>query len=92
MRELEQAIRRILLTNQYDGDHSRQQNGLRDLLIDGIDHGSLDAQTLLGGYCGLLYQRLGTLEHVARRTGLDRRTVRKYIQLQQEEGDYANSP
>ena len=92
VRELEQAIRRILLTNQYSGSHSRQQNGLRDLLIDGIDRGSLDAQTLLGGYCELLYQRLGTLENVARRTGLDRRTVRKYIQLQQEEGDYANSP
>jgi transposase len=28
----------------------------------------------------LLYRELGTLEAVARRTGLDRRTVKKYVQ------------
>jgi hypothetical protein len=32
-------------------------------------------------YCGLLYRRFGTYEDVARTTGLDRRTVKKYVLL-----------
>jgi len=38
------------------------------------------AQNLIKGYCFLLYQRYGTFEEVSRRAGLDRRTVKKYIQ------------
>lgn len=83
VRELEQAVRRILLTNHYTGDGSGQQAGLHDLLTGGMHQGTLDAQTLLAGYCTLLYERFGTFEEVARRTGLDRRTARKYIHLQE---------
>ena len=43
-----------------------------------IEAGRLSAQDLLGHYCALLYQRLGTYAEVAERTGLDRRTARKY--------------
>jgi hypothetical protein len=39
----------------------------------------MDAQTLMARYCHLLHRRHGTFEAVARRTGLDRRTVKKYI-------------
>jgi two-component system, NtrC family, response regulator HydG len=31
------------------------------------------------GYCALLYERFGTYEEVARRAGLDRRTVKKHV-------------
>ena len=82
VRELEQAVRRILLTKQYRGDCAGNKSGLRDLLVTGIDEGSLDAQTLMAQYCRLLHQRLGTYEEVAKRTGLDRRTVRKYIHIE----------
>jgi DNA-binding transcriptional regulator LsrR (DeoR family) len=51
------------------------------MMITGIDQGNMDAQTLLAQYCTLLHQRFGTYEEVARRTGLDRRTVRKYVHL-----------
>ncbi|MGB4599574.1 MAG: sigma 54-interacting transcriptional regulator [Trichlorobacter sp.] len=85
VRELEQAVRRILLTNRYTGDRSGQRAGLQDLLMDGINQGNLDAQTLLAHYCTMLYQRFGTYEEVARRTGLDRRTARKYIHIQEGE-------
>jgi DNA-binding transcriptional regulator LsrR (DeoR family) len=44
-----------------------------------IDAGTLDAQQLLAGYCRLLYQRHHSYEEVARRTNLDRRTVKKYL-------------
>jgi hypothetical protein len=39
----------------------------------------MNADALLAGYCALLHQRLGVYEEVARRTGLDRRTVKAYI-------------
>lgn len=81
VRELEQAVRRILLTHHYRGDCSGIKSGLRDLLVKGIDEGNLDAQTLMANYCRLLHQRVGTYEEVAKITGLDRRTVRKYIMM-----------
>jgi ActR/RegA family two-component response regulator len=41
--------------------------------------GKLDADALLAGYCRLLYERHGNYEEVARRTNLDRRTVKAYL-------------
>jgi transcriptional regulator with PAS, ATPase and Fis domain len=80
VRELEQAIRRILLTGSYQGDYKTIAPDLCRGLQDGIANGALEAEALLAGYCALLYQRLGVYEEVARRTGLDRRTVKAYIQ------------
>jgi len=80
VRELEQAVRRILLTKHYAGDHKAVAPDLRSQLAAGIDHGTLDADTLLSGYCRLLYERHGTYEEVARRTKLDRRTVKAYLE------------
>jgi hypothetical protein len=39
----------------------------------------LSAKDLLGRYCAMLYRELGTYAEVAARTGLDRRTARKYV-------------
>ena len=77
VRELEQAVRRILLTRAYAGQ--RQNPDLKAALQSGIESGTLDAETLLSGYCTLLHQRHGTFEEVSRRTKLDRRTVKKYV-------------
>lgn len=80
VRELEQAVRRIMLTKQYEGDLvGRTAPDVQAGLLAGIEGGSLDAEALLSAYCTLLYQRHGTYEEVARRTQLDRRTVKKYI-------------
>jgi DNA-binding NtrC family response regulator len=80
VRELEQAVKRIIIT----GRCQRQENGVSekrspDQLLEGISGGTLDAEKLLAQYCSLLYSRFGTYEEVARRTRLDRRTVKKYI-------------
>jgi DNA-binding NtrC family response regulator len=80
VRELEQAVRRILLTRTYSGATQAIAPDLCRRLQSGIADGKLDADTLLSGYCALLYQRLGSYEKVARRTGLDRRTAKAYIQ------------
>ena len=80
VRELEQAVRRILLTRQYQGDFKAVAPDLRTQLLRGIDDGELDADDVLSAYCTLLNERYGTYEEVARRTNLDRRTVKRYIQ------------
>ena len=80
VRELEQAVRRIILTQHYRGDATSPAPDVRAQLLTEVEAGTLDAQTLLAKYCHLLYLRHGTYEEVARRAGLDRRTVKKYIQ------------
>jgi transcriptional regulator with PAS, ATPase and Fis domain len=80
VRELEQAVRRILLTGHYRGDHSAVAPDLSAQMVTGIEAGSVNAQQLLTRYCALLHERFGTYEEVSRRTGLDRRTVKKYIE------------
>jgi len=79
VRELEQATRRILLNRDYKGDMSSVSLSLKDRLHKEIEEESLNAQELLSSYCNILYQRHGTFLEVSRITGLDRRTVKKYI-------------
>ena len=81
VRELEQCVRRIILSRGYEGDRAlAASDDLAGHLKRGIETGGMDAQHLLSGYCAMLYRRFGTFEEVARRTNLDRRTVKKYIQ------------
>jgi DNA-binding NtrC family response regulator len=81
VRELEQCVRRVLLTRRYAGDRSVPANlPLREgderlLEVAGDD----TARALLVRYCKALYARHGTYEEVARRTALDRRTVKAYV-------------
>ena len=79
VRELEQAVRRILLTGDYTGSAYPKSAGVREQLVAGIEAGTLDADALLAGYCKVLHEREGTYEAVARRTNLDRRTVKSYL-------------
>lgn len=76
VRELEQAVRSLLLTGQFET--SVHQSGSPDWETEARG-GSLTATELLSGYCRMLYQQLGSYEAVARRTDLDRRTVKKYV-------------
>ncbi len=88
VRELEQAVRRVLLTNHYQGDTCEIPTGLQGRLHQGIEEGGLNAQEILAAYCTLLYQRCGTYEEVARKTKLDRRTVKKYIRITNREKNH----
>ncbi|MDY0312884.1 MAG: sigma 54-interacting transcriptional regulator [Desulfobacterales bacterium] len=84
VRELEQCVRRVLLRRGYEGDIGPTAPDLESHLAEGIARGDIAAADLVSGYCTLLYRRHGTFEEVARRTGLDRRTVKKYIVGQEE--------
>lgn len=80
VRELEQCVRRVLLKRQYEGDTLPAAIGGEESLHRILLNGNFTAQQLLSTYCSLLYKQLGTYESVAKRTGLDRRTVKKYIE------------
>jgi len=75
VRELEQALRRILLTGTYAGDTTAE--GIAD--EEPLAVGSLTAKQLVEKYCRDLYDTYGNYGEVARRTGLDWRTVKKNI-------------
>ncbi len=79
VRELEQCVRRILLNESYDSDPARVMD-FADWLAKGVKQGRFDMQGLISGYCCCLYERWGTYEAVARKTKVDSRTVKRYIQ------------
>ena len=80
VRELEQCVRRILLKQGYEGDSGKNGRGdsTMQLLID-MEQGTITIRELSSLYCKQLHQRLGSYEAVARKVGIDRRTVKKYI-------------
>jgi hypothetical protein len=51
-----------------------------DSFLQAVREGELDASQLVGGYCWRLQRRHGSYEAVGRITGLDRRTVKKYME------------
>jgi transcriptional regulator of acetoin/glycerol metabolism len=78
VRELEQCVRRVLLTQSCAPD-TRGRVDESDGLFGALASGNLTADELVARYCALLYARHGTYVEVAKVTGLDRRTVRKYV-------------
>jgi transcriptional regulator of acetoin/glycerol metabolism len=80
VRELEQAVRRILLTGRYVPEIARVGADADEVLIEQLRAGELTAAELLARYSAMLHRRLGTYAEVAKRTGLDPRTTRKYVE------------
>jgi len=80
VRELSQCVRRVIIRGAYEGDQITAQAGPTDQLAQDMRAGRLTAEQLQARYCALLYERLGTYEEVARRTDLDRRTVKRYLE------------
>jgi len=80
VRELEQCVRRVLLTDRFGPDPAGGHAVAGGDWIDRAKAGSLEARDLVAHYCAALHERHGTYEEVARITGLDRRTVKKYVQ------------
>ncbi|HSY25680.1 MAG TPA: sigma 54-interacting transcriptional regulator [Polyangiaceae bacterium] len=79
VRELEQCVRRVLLTGRYDGDAPVEARGAGGDEILLVAAGAATARGLVARYCRALHARYGTYEEVARRTGLDRRTVKAHV-------------
>jgi len=78
VRELEQAVRRVLLTGRYVPELAAPTDP-DDALAQKVRAGELTAAELLARYSAMLYRRLGSYAAVAKQTGLDPRTSRKYV-------------
>ena len=79
VRELEQCVRRVLLTGRCGPEVPAEASTHQVPLLAEIARGTLDAEALVRGYCALLYGRTGSYVQVAKITGLDRRTVRRHL-------------
>ncbi len=73
VRELEQCVRRVLVTGRYIPGRSAKAPRAP------VEH--LTASELLSRHCAALYAEIGSYEGVARVVELDRRTVKKYVEL-----------
>jgi transcriptional regulator of acetoin/glycerol metabolism len=80
VRELEQAVRRILLSGRYAPQMPDTAADENEALTDQMRAGELTAAELLARYCAMLYRKFGTYAEVAKRTGIDPRTTRKYVE------------
>jgi hypothetical protein len=90
VRELEQAVKRIIITGHYHGMRGEgQEKDEAGRLLEEMREGALSAEALLARYCAMLHERLGSYEEVARRTQLDRRTVKRHVLAAKENGHEA---
>lgn len=77
-RELEQCVRNILIHQQYlppEIGKKAESNTVSQL----IDEGRVPAEAVMREYVTRVFARSSTLQEAARTLGLDRRTVKKYI-------------
>jgi sigma-54 dependent transcriptional regulator, flagellar regulatory protein len=82
VRELAQCVRRVILKRDYESNVcAPEAPGDLDRLMDQIRAGALRSEDLVARYCRMLYERFGTYEEVARRADLDRRTVKRYLEI-----------
>jgi transcriptional regulator with PAS, ATPase and Fis domain len=82
VRELEQCVRNLIIRWHYQ-PRSPAKNALatdaREQVAAEFLAGSLTADELLSRYCTLIYSQTGSYEEAARRSHLDRRTVKSRI-------------
>lgn len=78
VRELEQCVRRVLLTGHCVSPTAQATKGELPLAAR-IERGELAAEELVRAYCEHLYAREKSYVQVAKITGLDRRTVRRHL-------------
>lgn len=79
VRELEQCIRQILLHGKFQAGMQSEIASESTRLAEQFNRGELSVTELTSRYCNVLFRQYGTYQEVARRTGLDRRTVKKYL-------------
>lgn len=78
IRELEQCVRNLLVRNRYQPLDPRPDSP-RDRLLAQVRGGRLTQEALLSHYCSMLYAETDSIEEVARRLDVDRRTVKNRL-------------
>ncbi len=85
VRELEQAVRCVLLNRDYCSEIEGWCAVQTTPHANSLQNVEVSAQKLLSNYCAVLYRKYKTYGDVAKITGLDPRTVKKYIQIQSQQ-------
>lgn len=82
-RELEQCVRRVLMTGRYKGEISFANKyhdaSVKDQFFSELTANSVKAKDLLIQYSRYTYSRFGSMKKVSDILGLDRRTVKKFL-------------
>ncbi len=81
VRELEQCVRQVLITNRYSGDPftaNATGSGMA-AVFDRMTRGEASIDEIQQAYLRHLYGTIGTYEGVGRVAGLDRRTVKRWV-------------
>ena len=75
VRELEQCVRAVMIKADYKPIKTKPKD-----ITEQLNNEEITASALLARYCTKLYEKHNSFEKVARIAGLDRRTVKKYIE------------
>ena len=76
-RELQQCVRNVLIHREYHPDKVRANEGRQ--LAQELSDGRLPMEELQRRYVTQVYAQTGKYEETGRRLGIDRRTVKKYL-------------
>ncbi|MBO93358.1 MAG: hypothetical protein CMI32_00460 [Opitutales bacterium] len=76
-RELQQCVRNVLIHREYHPDEVAGTGG--KYLAEDLANGKMPLDELQRRYVTLVYAQTGKYEETARRLGIDRRTVKKYL-------------
>ncbi|MBL63749.1 MAG: hypothetical protein CMI30_10125 [Opitutae bacterium] len=76
-RELQQCVRNVLIHREYHPDETTGSGGQE--LANDLATGKISLEELQSRYVTLVYFKTGKYEETARRLGIDRRTVKKYL-------------
>lgn len=79
IRELQQCVNNILIRGSYQQLPTQKSLTPQHHLKAATDHGKISADQLLSDYCKLVYENVRSYEAAATQLGLDRRTVKKWV-------------
>ncbi len=79
VREFEQCVRNILIRGAYHPFEEGAKSGDDSAWLEQVKAGHLTVERLLETYCRRVYQNCRSYEETGRQLGMDRRTVKKYV-------------
>ena len=80
IRELEQCVRNVMIRREYHP--AVEQSGVfDDIFTSAFQNGSFSLEDVCRLYCTRIYNLTGSYVKTARRLKIDRRTVKKYVDL-----------
>ena len=78
--ELKQCVRNVMVRREYY-PAGNLVSGIDERLPVGFQDGSLSLEEICSLYCTHVYSRAGSFLETARRLKIDRRTVKKYVDM-----------